>query len=172
VTGRYTPPSVDPTAFVVGWCATEDEMDDAYRGTFLSLTDQLGDRQTSPVQWAHLSGDLATSALDEMQANPANTLKMFDHYRRLRASLREYGGYLVIAYAKGRVERASDRGLREHFGRNGTPKRAFTVEAECRAIAAAVQDQRGSKRRPYHAYLCGACGLWHVGRKPPQGKRA
>ena len=59
----------------------------------------------------------------------------------------------------------------EHFRGDGQAKRAYDDEATARAVAIEQQNASGSKRRPYHAYRCGFCDRWHVGRKPPRGKR-
>lgn len=64
------------------------------------------------------------------------------------------------------------RMIPEHFRQDGRAKHQYATEAEAERAAAVQQAGSGSKRRPYHAYRCGFCHLWHVGRKPPPGKRA
>lgn len=64
------------------------------------------------------------------------------------------------------------RMIPEHFRQDGQAKRMFVDEPSARAAAAVQQAASGSKRRPYHAYRCGFCHGWHIGRKPPPGKRA
>lgn len=60
------------------------------------------------------------------------------------------------------------RPLRPCFRPNGDPKRRYEKKQD--AIEQALR-QGGSKRRPYRAYECPVCAGWHVGRKPPKGKR-
>lgn len=62
--------------------------------------------------------------------------------------------------------------IAEHFRVDGRAKHQYATEVEASAAAAVQQTASGSKRRPYHAYRCGFCRLWHIGRKPPPGRRA
>lgn len=61
--------------------------------------------------------------------------------------------------------------LPEHFRPDGRAKVSYTTEGEAQQAAEVAQERHGSKRRPYHAYQC-YCEAWHVGRKPPPGRRA
>lgn len=53
--------------------------------------------------------------------------------------------------------------LREHVNNNGRAKVGYPTADEADQAA---RSMGGSKRRPYRAYQCSACKLWHVGRKP------
>lgn len=57
---------------------------------------------------------------------------------------------------------------REHFGASGKPKQAFATkhDAERRATGLRYQQTKNARRK-YHAYECGTCGSWHVGRRMP-----
>lgn len=86
-----------------GWCATLDDLEDAKSASHDLLIASMGARRTGPVEWRWWTGDEARrrlSTLWEGWENP--TAYEADVLRRIGAHLREYGGYLIIAMAKGR----------------------------------------------------------------------
>lgn len=86
---------------LVGWCAAEEDLPDARQGTHDALLKVMGDRRTGGVTWRHYTGDQANEVLDRLVVDEKRP-ELSDHYRRLRALLREYGGWLVVATAPGR----------------------------------------------------------------------
>lgn len=85
---------------LIGWCATEDDLAETRQGTHDALIKLMGDRRTGGVSWRQLTGDDAREALSMLTRGEMRP-ELLDHYRHLRAFLREYGGWLVIATAPG-----------------------------------------------------------------------
>lgn len=90
----------DDVAVVPAWAATEADLPEARRRAHDTLLALLGERRRGPVHWSWWSGADAFQAL-RVLAEDTPTAEHADNYRRLRAHLREYGGYLVVAMAKG-----------------------------------------------------------------------
>lgn len=86
---------------VAGWCAGTGELDAAKQATHDAVIEMLGDRRLGGVTWRIFDGpDECNGALDQLQARAAQGPEA-DHYRRLRAMVREYGGFIVMAFALG-----------------------------------------------------------------------
>lgn len=83
-----------------GWCATKDDLPDARRQTHDLLIKLMGARRTGPVSWVWWTGDEAHQALDRAAEGELRT-EHLANYRQLRAHLREWGGYIVLATAPG-----------------------------------------------------------------------
>lgn len=64
----------------------------------------------------------------------------------------------------------TERLVPEHFRIDGGPKVPYEDEPTARRALARLG--KGSKRRPNRVYRCGFCGMWHVGKAPPKGRRA
>ncbi len=56
--------------------------------------------------------------------------------------------------------------LRNHFKRTGEAKVGYDTMEKARAAADRQQQRCGSNRRPYHAYECGDCHKFHIGKRP------
>ncbi len=100
----FTPPRPGEDvgySVLAGWCAGEGDLEEAKRATHDALLELMGDRRRGGVQWricpAGEKADAAMAMLWEGGVAP----ELSDHYRRLEGHLREYGGILVVAMAKG-----------------------------------------------------------------------
>lgn len=101
---RRTHHAPDPDAdylTIAGWFQSLDDLKEAKRLSHDNVVDALGDRRTGPVQWRYATGPDAHRLLDQVAAGPKSD-ELGDHYRRLRAHLREWGGYIIVAMARGR----------------------------------------------------------------------
>lgn len=87
-------------AIVAAWCQGDDDLPEARQQTHDKLCALMGDTRTSGVQWLWYRDEHATEALDRLQLED-DPPELSDYYRRIRAHLREYGGYLVVAMAEG-----------------------------------------------------------------------
>lgn len=85
-----------------GWFATLDDLEEAKKLSHDLLIASMGDRRTGGVQWRYWTGDDATRVLrDYTTTGGPWKADEWDILRRIRAHLREYGGYLIIAMAEG-----------------------------------------------------------------------
>jgi hypothetical protein len=75
--------------------------EDGRKASHDALIAALGPLRVSGVSWREATGDEAHALLDEMTAGEMDEAHR-DHYRRIRAHLREYGGWVVVALAKAR----------------------------------------------------------------------
>lgn len=58
-----------------------------------------------------------------------------------------------------------ERGRKAERERQCREKRAFTSEAEARAVAAADRAEYGDR---FYPYRCDLCGDWHLTRRAPE----
>lgn len=87
-------------AITAGWFGTLADLEKAKRQSHDILVEMMGDRRSGPVHWRWWeSGDGADEALRVL--SEAAAPHELDHYRRVRAHLREYGGFVIVALAKG-----------------------------------------------------------------------
>lgn len=91
---------LDEMAVQAGWCATEAELTEARRATHDSLIAQLGPARRGGVSWMFETGEQAVALLDEVAKDPPSSVHA-DYFRQMRACLREYGGWIVVAMAPG-----------------------------------------------------------------------
>jgi hypothetical protein len=90
-------------AFMVAWSSADPaDLEAARKDTHDRLIGWLGSRRTSGVTWSHFSGDGAREQLSRLSANETAGSDQWNYYRRLRGLLREYDGFIVIAYANAR----------------------------------------------------------------------
>lgn len=90
----------EDVATLVGWCADEEHLTEARGATHDALIDLMGDRRRGAVGWKWKTGQEARDLLNEFTTNETSQ-PLLDHYRHLRGMLREYGGWIVVAYAPG-----------------------------------------------------------------------
>lgn len=89
-------------AVTVGWCSGVDDLDEARAKLHDSLIAMMGDQRSGPVEWRWWEGQAAHRNLDRLAAAAASADQPIrDHYRRVRAHLREWGGIVVVAMAPG-----------------------------------------------------------------------
>lgn len=88
--------------FVVGWCDADEgpDYETALKGTHDALIKLMGTERVGGVGWQVVGLPQANDVLDTLTEG-TETQELLDHYRHLRALLREHGGYLVIARAPG-----------------------------------------------------------------------
>jgi hypothetical protein len=86
-------------AFVAAWCAGEDDIVEANKATHDALIRMLGARRRGGTTWRVYVGGDALRVLGMMLGAPGNSTELANYYRRIRALLREQGGYLVVASA-------------------------------------------------------------------------
>lgn len=103
---RFDGTTVDADAEVgttIGWCATEADLTDARKQTHDALIKLMGGLRTGPVAWQWHTGEPAMAAIGEFMGSPeAQGSPVYaNYYRQIRGKLREYGGYVVIAFAPG-----------------------------------------------------------------------
>lgn len=103
--GRCTPrkPRDNRVGVLIGWAHTEADLPEARQATHDQLISLMGAGRTGGVTWRQATGTDALSMLAAAAVDTPIDSELFDHYRRLRAMLREYGGWLVLASAPGRL---------------------------------------------------------------------
>lgn len=88
------------TAWIPAWASTDEgALEEAKKRTHDDLIAMLGDRRRSGVSWAIHEGDAAEKALGALWKDAAP--EMGDYLREIRRHLRQYGGFFVVAMAKG-----------------------------------------------------------------------
>ena len=105
-------PADDDILLIPAWCREASDLDHVKQETHDRVIARLGDRRTGGVRWKIAGPDQADAyaALDHLAKRPENPDDVahsegwYEHIRRLRALVREYGGYIVIAMAPGRPE--------------------------------------------------------------------
>jgi hypothetical protein len=85
---------------VAGWCAGDDDLEEAKKRSHDLVIDMLGSRRRGGVRWQIARGADATTVLDKMTEGELDPV-LLDHYRRIRGLLRENGGIVVLAMAPG-----------------------------------------------------------------------
>lgn len=90
-----------------GWCASDDELEEAKKQTHDRLISQLGARRRGGVRWIVLEGMPTRRKAGELMIGIAPDSLHGHYYRRIQGLLREYGGLLVIAMAPGRKDGGS-----------------------------------------------------------------
>lgn len=83
-----------------GWCANDDNLEEAKRLSHDYVIAGLGRNRTSGVSWIIEQGDAALDVVERMRQDA--TPEELDHYDKLDELLRDHGGYLVVAMANGR----------------------------------------------------------------------
>lgn len=91
---------------IVGWCASEADLTDAREALHDALIKLMGDQRTGSVFWVWREGQHAHELLNQVAVDERSQ-EILDHYRRVRAHLREYGGFVVIAMAPGNPKAAA-----------------------------------------------------------------
>lgn len=109
--GRTTPRArpcriEDDTYGVLIVAATEADLPEARQRTHDALIGLMGDGRTGPIEWRQAKGAAATAILDIAARDPV-TPELADYYRRVRAMVRENGGWLVMALAPGNMAAGS-----------------------------------------------------------------
>lgn len=87
-------------ATMVAWCATEADLPETRRQTHDGLIALMGASRRGGIQWRQWTGSDASEALNGLW-HDATPPDLADHYRRVAGHLREYGGWLVLAMARG-----------------------------------------------------------------------
>lgn len=98
---RHPWPADAIVAVLAAWAATEADLPECRKRAHDQLIELMGDHPRGPVRWTWHTGDEAHLVLDQM-VRTETSAALLDHYRRLRAHLREWGGYLVLAMAEAR----------------------------------------------------------------------
>lgn len=97
-------PSLEPDADIgvqPGWYRSIEDRAEAQRSTHDSLIEQMGPARRGPVHWMHFDGiDEARPVLEAFVVGETDQHAL-DYIRQIRAHFREWGGYLVVAYARG-----------------------------------------------------------------------
>lgn len=96
---------LDPEGFatIAGWCKSEEDLEECQHQAHDTLVAGMGENRVGPVRFSVSSGDEAQVMLTQLGEGNTNQA-MLDHYRRLRAMLREYGGWIVVALAPARSD--------------------------------------------------------------------
>jgi hypothetical protein len=81
------------------WAADHEALPEARQQAHDLLLEQMGERRTGPVTFRTYEGRSAHSVLDVLATKYGHEGMAADVIRRLRAHLREYGGFLVVATA-------------------------------------------------------------------------
>lgn len=84
----------------VGWFKTLADLPEARRSTHDSLVKSMGAMRTGPVQWRWATGKEAHDLLDSITENADEAAA--NYYRQVRAHLREWDGYVIVAAAEGK----------------------------------------------------------------------
>lgn len=89
-----------------GWSPDEDGCEKVMVMTAKMVRERLGPRRTGEVQFTVVAGDQARAHLADLRSKlvelkgPESEV-MANHYRRIGAQLREYGGVVITALAPG-----------------------------------------------------------------------
>lgn len=98
----------DDVGLIIGWAPDEAALPEARQKTHDALIMAMGPLRLGGggVSWRQVTGDSASEVLSSMTREEyeehGGRAEYLDNFRRLRAHLREYGGWLVIATAPGR----------------------------------------------------------------------
>lgn len=87
---------------VPAWCATEDDLETTRQQTHDILVQLMGDRRVGRVSWRWWTGPAAEQSLGIL--GQGATGENAEYYRQIGAHLRQYGGFLVVAMAPGRMQ--------------------------------------------------------------------
>jgi hypothetical protein len=83
---------------VCAWVEAEEWLDEGRQVTHDALIEMLGPRRRSGVRWTMHEGSEALEACSVLLQSA--TGGSADYYRQLRGKVREFGGWIVIAYAQ------------------------------------------------------------------------
>jgi hypothetical protein len=86
---------------LVGWCRSTEDLEETKRATHDGLISLMGDRRTGGVRWRICTGETEGNEALRVLRDGVRDQALLDHYRRLAAHLREWGGHLVVAMAEG-----------------------------------------------------------------------
>ncbi len=91
----------DGFGVMVGWCATESDLEEAKQQTHDGLIKLMADRRRGGVHWriCQAGTDQAREALAKLFDGA--DVELADYYRQIAGMMREYGGFMVIALAEG-----------------------------------------------------------------------
>ena len=84
---------------MVAWAASEADLPEARQQTHDRLIATMGDQRRGGVTWRQTTGDQAVETMAMLTEGA--TCELADYYRRIRAMLREHGGWVVVASAPG-----------------------------------------------------------------------